>query len=239
MNKLSRTLSKEAEKNLSKLKEKLRELFQLDRGDLDFGLYRVMALKSNEVNKFLGEDLLPQVTEALRVISDLDTADLKKELKDAIKSAEKVNVDPETNSKVQEIKFQIEAVKDFVNPFRYTLFIVRDGMRRNIDVDIAETFNFLLGLRLATRRKIENVLAITGTTAKGENCLILWRNLEKTNNTKLEKWFAKHQKDFGDDFDLIYVNGDHTLNAIKKPSNKWEAITTEPTFRELMFAGAV
>ena len=137
MNKLSRTLSEEAEKNLSKLKEKLRELFQLDRGDLGFGLYRVMALKSNEVNKFL------------------------------------------------------------------------------------------------------NVLAITGTTAKGENCLILCRNLKKTNNTKLEKWLVKHQKDFGDDFDLIYVNDDHALNAIKKPNNKWEAITTEPTFRELMFAGAV
>jgi len=29
------------EENIAKLKAKLRELFQLDRGDLDFGLYRI------------------------------------------------------------------------------------------------------------------------------------------------------------------------------------------------------
>ena len=130
------------------------------------------------------------------------------------------------------------AGKDFVDPFNYTLSVVRDGVHRDVTVDIPETFNFLLGLRLAARRKIEDVLTITGTTAKGENCLILWRNLEKTDAAKLDKWFAKHRKTFGNDLNLIYVNGDHTLNALKKSGDKWEAITTETIFRELMFAGA-
>ena len=31
-----------AEKNFDRLKTLLREMFQLDRGDLDFGLYRIM-----------------------------------------------------------------------------------------------------------------------------------------------------------------------------------------------------
>ncbi len=128
--------------------------------------------------------------------------------------------------------------KDFLDPFNYTLSVVRDGVRRDVTVDIAETFNFLLGLRLASRRKIENVLAITGTTAKGENCLILWRNLEKMDAAKLDKWFTKHRKIFGNDLNQIYVNGDHTLNALGKSGDKWEAITTEPVFKELMFAGA-
>ena len=43
------------------LKAKLREIFQLDRTDLDFGLYRIMNLKSDEVSRFIDNDLLPQV----------------------------------------------------------------------------------------------------------------------------------------------------------------------------------
>ena len=127
------------------------------------------------------------------------------------------------------------AGKDFIDPFNYTLSIVRDGIRSDVRADLAETFNFLLGLRLASHRKIENVLTIMGVNPKGENCLILWRDLNKMNASKLDKWFTKHRKSFGDDLTRIYVNGDHTLNAIREPSDKWEAVTTEPTFRELMF----
>ena len=34
---------------LDRLRALLREMFQLDRGDLDFGLYRIMNLKSVEI----------------------------------------------------------------------------------------------------------------------------------------------------------------------------------------------
>ena len=125
--------------------------------------------------------------------------------------------------------------QDFIDPFNYTLSVVRDGVRRDAPADLVETFNFLLGLRLATRRQIESVLTITGINAKGENCLILWRNIEKMNAPKLDKWFGKHRKTFANDLNLVYVNGDHTLNALKKSADKWEATTTEPVFRALMF----
>ena len=38
--------------HLDRLKALLREMFHLDRGDLDFGLYRIMNLKAAEVAKF-------------------------------------------------------------------------------------------------------------------------------------------------------------------------------------------
>ena len=125
--------------------------------------------------------------------------------------------------------------QDFIDPFNYTLSVVRDGVRRDAPADLVETFNFLLGLRLFTRQQIEGVLTITGINAKGENCLILWRNIEKMDAPKLDKWFGKHRKTFANDLNLVYVNGDHTLNALKKSADKWEATTTEPVFRELMF----
>ena len=125
--------------------------------------------------------------------------------------------------------------KDFIDPHDYTLSVVRDGVRRDMPVDLAETFNFLLGLRLTTHRQIDDVLTIQGTSPKGENCLILWRNLQKMNASGLDKWFTKHRAKFGDNLNLIYVNGDHTLNALRKSGDQWEAVATEPVFRELMF----
>ena len=127
--------------------------------------------------------------------------------------------------------------KHFTDPFAYTLSVVRDGVRRKTPVDLPETFNFLIGLRLETRRQIDGVLAILGTDAQGRKCLILWRNLSETCNTALEGWFALNQAQFPGPLDLVYVNGDHTLNALKQPNESWTAKTIEPIFRELMFGG--
>ena len=54
-----------SEGKLDRLRTLLREMFQLDRGDLDFGLYRIMNLKTAEIAAFLDNDLLPQVQKQL------------------------------------------------------------------------------------------------------------------------------------------------------------------------------
>src|ERR1700692_103541 len=61
-----------------KLKTLLKELFQLDQPDLDFGLYRIMHAKAAEVTQFLDEDLLPQVKEAFGLYRTADKAELEK-----------------------------------------------------------------------------------------------------------------------------------------------------------------
>lgn len=125
--------------------------------------------------------------------------------------------------------------KRFTDPFAYTLSVVRNGSCQEISVDLPETFNYLLGLRMESRRRIDNVLAITGKDASGDKCLVLWRDLEKTSNSSLDRWFEAHRRDFPEAFDLIYVNGDHTLNAVRQQGETWIAETIEPVFRELMF----
>ena len=99
------------EENFTKLKAKLRELFQLDRGDLDFGLYRIMAFKSAEVGDFLDKHLLPQVTESLGDIAESDTSFFQTELDQSIKDAEELGVDPEQTPKVQQLRTKIKAAK--------------------------------------------------------------------------------------------------------------------------------
>jgi len=61
----------------------LRELFQLDQPDLDFGLYRIMHAKSGEVTQFLEKDLLPQVKKAFEQYQPADKAAIKKKLDQA------------------------------------------------------------------------------------------------------------------------------------------------------------
>ncbi len=127
--------------------------------------------------------------------------------------------------------------KHFTDPFSYTLSLVRDGVRQEVPVDLPETFNYLIGLRVESRQRIDGVLAIIGTDAEGKRCLILWRNLNEMDNAALEAWFGRHRPKFGS-LDLIYVNGDHTLNALKQADEAWTAKTIEPVFRELTFEGA-
>ena len=49
------------EKLRNKLISKLTELFQLDQPDLDFGFYRIMQAKAEQVKSFIDKDL-PQIT---------------------------------------------------------------------------------------------------------------------------------------------------------------------------------
>ena len=66
-------------KSFNKLKLQLSELFQLDQADLDFGIYRIMNARRDEVNRFLESDLLPQVREAFKQYQSADQATLKQE----------------------------------------------------------------------------------------------------------------------------------------------------------------
>ena len=125
--------------------------------------------------------------------------------------------------------------RDFRDPFAYTLSVVRDGARRETPVDLPETFNLLLGLRVESHRRLDGVLAIAGKDPQGQRCLVLWRNLDETNNGALNRWFAANRASFPDALDLIYANGDHTLSAARREDEAWTAETIEPLFRDLMF----
>ena len=125
--------------------------------------------------------------------------------------------------------------REFRNAFAYALSVVRDGVRRDVQVDLPETFNWLIGLRVESRRWLDGVLAITGADADGRRCLILWRNLEEVDNAALEAWFDRNRGRFSWPLHLVYVNGDHTLRAMRGPSETWKAATTEPFFRQLLF----
>jgi len=87
----------------------LKELFQLDQPDLDFGLYRIMHAKSTEATQFLDKDLLPQVKEAFGLYKTADKAELEKELARAIEQAQALGADPETLPKVKDLRARLKS----------------------------------------------------------------------------------------------------------------------------------
>ena len=92
-----------------KLKDLLKKLFQLDQPDLDFGLYRVMHAKSDEVSQFLDEDLLPQVKDAFALYQSADKAQIEKDLGKAIEQAQGLGVDPETTQRVKDLRTRLKS----------------------------------------------------------------------------------------------------------------------------------
>lgn len=90
-----------------KLKTLLKELFQLDQPDLDFGLYRIMHAKSAEVTQFLDRDLLPQVKEGFGLYKTADKAELEKELAKAIDQGRSLGADPEVLPKVKDLRAKL------------------------------------------------------------------------------------------------------------------------------------
>ena len=90
-----------------KLKALLKELFQLDQPDLDFGLYRIMHAKSGEVTQFLDRDLLPQVQAAFAEYKTADKAGIENDLAKAIEQAQALGADPETLPKVKELRARL------------------------------------------------------------------------------------------------------------------------------------
>lgn len=90
-----------------KLIRLLKELFQLDQPDLDFGLYRIMHARADEISQFLDRDLLPQVKAAFSRYRTADKAELEKELQQAIEQAHSLGVDPETTAKVKDLRQKV------------------------------------------------------------------------------------------------------------------------------------
>lgn len=90
-----------------KLKTLLKELFQLDQPDLDFGLYRIMHAKSAEVTQFLDKDLLPQVSQAFGLYKTADKSELEKELQKVIAGIQAADMDPEQSPKVKDLRAKL------------------------------------------------------------------------------------------------------------------------------------
>lgn len=117
-----------ASANFQKLKDKLRELFELDKADLDFGIYRVLRQRHREIVEFLDNHLETTVREALRSHQSIQTDQVADDLAKAEAAAKAAGFAPDQSPKVQELRERlktsgdVEAVADEVYSHLLTFF---------------------------------------------------------------------------------------------------------------------
>ncbi len=88
---------------------KLDELFQMDRAELDFGMYRIMNIKRGEISRYLGEDLYPQVEEILADAASDDARTVQEELATLEANLRDAGVEPESSPKVKVLRTRLAA----------------------------------------------------------------------------------------------------------------------------------
>ncbi len=127
-------------------------------------------------------------------------------------------------------------VESFRNPDQYKLKVERNGETQLVNVDLVETFNWLLGLTVKHIDVIRGIRVVEGTNPQGDRVLVLWRNLDETDNDKLDQWFQKQGYNTRDlEYDLVYVNGDNNLENLRREDQTWKVRLIEEEFQRLMF----
>jgi adenine-specific DNA-methyltransferase len=130
------------------------------------------------------------------------------------------------------------ALAQFANPFAYQLKIATGsvGESRAVNVDLVETFNYLLGLRVSHTDTIRGFKVVIGLNPAGEKILVIWRNVAEKSNEELDDFFKKQNYNTKDmEFAGIYVNGDNNLENLKRADETWKVRRIEDEFKRLMF----
>ena len=96
-----------------RLLKKLSELFQLDQPDLDFGFYRIMHAKAQEVQDFLSSDLLKIVENTFGDVNKARKAELRADYEKAIQTAKDFGApNPEKTEAVKKAKAALDVIED-------------------------------------------------------------------------------------------------------------------------------
>lgn len=124
----------------------------------------------------------------------------------------------------------------FKKPFGYTLKITENNEMKEQEVDLVETFNYLIGLVVESMQIIRGNVVVQGKSLAGEKILVIWRDTEQTDNAALNNFFRKLDINTRDtEFKRIYVNGDNNLENIRLDDEQWKVVLIEDAFHKLMF----
>lgn len=77
----------------------LEEIFQFDQADLDFGIYRIMNQKREEVTNFLNNELIPQVKKAFDKYRNADVEAVKQQMEELEQKLNEMGVAKDSSEK--------------------------------------------------------------------------------------------------------------------------------------------
>ena len=203
--------------NYDKLINTLKEVFMLDKAELDFGIYRIMNQKRKDIEQFLEVDLVPQVQKVLSESLSVDKQALQKELDNAIKSAQALGADPNTLPKVQDLKKQLGEAADMVGIENEVFSLLANFFKRYFDN----------GDFISMRRYKKDVYAIP---YEGEEVKLHWANADQY-YIKTSEYFKVYRFKLANAktvaFELIEASTEQNNNKTQGDKERRFAIYTE------------
>nr|WP_255723512.1 site-specific DNA-methyltransferase [Sporosarcina sp. ACRSL] len=141
-------------------------MFQFDQADLDFGIYRIMNQKREEVSRFLDKDLVPQVKRAFEKYKDADLETIKEEINKLEKQLTDMGVPKESSEKYISLQNKLNQGVDVV------------ALENEVFSDLTNFFKryYHEGDFLSLRRYKKDIYAIP---YEGEEVKLHWANADQ------------------------------------------------------------
>lgn len=164
-----------------------------------------------------------------------------------------------------ESKDSLLNIDKFRSPFDYKMRITEKNECRERSVDVCETFNYLIGLRVMSQSTTSYYSAerskaptydgavelrkddggaygfrqIEGLLSDGRKALVIWRTITDdilASNAALDAYFSKYRINPAErEYDIIYVNGDNNLENLRTDDEHWKVVMIEKDFNEKMW----
>lgn len=153
----------------------------------------------------------------------------------------------------------------FNEPFNFAMTITEQNETHLRQIDLVETFNYLIGLTVANKSAVvifnaepasnpayegavelhKNVNGqfmfqqLEGTLPDGRRALVIWRNITDDilkSNAALDAYFQMYRiNPRNRDFDVIFVNGDNNIENLRLENETWKVVLTEQEFNKCMW----
>jgi len=98
--------------NYSQLKGVLNDIFELNKADLDFGIYRIMNQKRKQVNEFIDKQLPEDIKQALSETQSSDKTEIENELKTLKKNLTDAGIVAEDSPKYNSLKERLQGIEN-------------------------------------------------------------------------------------------------------------------------------
>ena len=173
----------------------MRQIFELDKADLDFGIYRIMNIRKAEIERFLTEGLPEKVRDTLAPFAQGDQDEIRRQLAEIEQSARAFGMDaaslPEDNKmgrKYRSLQKQLAEGADLA------------ALETDVYSALYSFFNryYEEGDFISKRRYKEGVYAIP---YEGEEVKLYWANQDQ--------YYIKTSENFKD---YTFLVGDYTVH---------------------------
>lgn len=184
----------------------LEEIFQFDQADLDFGIYRIMNQKRDEVIRFLNKDLVPQVQNAFEKYKNADVEEIKQQIEELENKLNDMGVAKESSEKYSILKDKLNEGVDI------------SALENEVFSDLTNFFRryYHNGDFLSLRRYKKNIYAIP---YEGEEVKLHWANADQY-YVKSSEYFRDYTFKLPSEkivhFKLIEANTEQNNNKAQK-----------------------